>query len=184
MNELVEQLRLEFKDEECAYTYVDEFLNAAIATQIKVIREQRGLSQEQLAEKTGMKQERISVLEDVNYGSWSVTTLKRIARALGVTLKVSFETFGSIIDDIANFSRNSLERESRKEELCGEHQRNVTSSTVLVDLMEGAKNRNKQPKNQESGQLSKYAPNSSQSPTSIELETISPPVLAAAGGKR
>src|SRR5712692_5991842 len=88
MNELVEQLRLEFKDEECAYTYVDEFLNAAIATQIKVIREQRGLSQEQLAEKTGMKQERISVLEDVNYGSWSVTTLKRIARALGVTLKV------------------------------------------------------------------------------------------------
>lgn len=119
MNEIRDELLQDFRDEEYAHTYAEEFLNASIATQIKVLREQREMSQEELAVKTGMRQERISVLENVNYGSWSIKTLKRLARAFDVSLRVSFETFGTRIEDIANFNKGSLQRESRFKELRG-----------------------------------------------------------------
>lgn len=117
MNELRERLREEFRDKEYADAYLDDFLNAWIATQLKVIREQRGFKQEDLAELAGMKQERISVLENVNYGAWSIKTLRRLASALDVALHVSFETVGSRIDSVVSFSRKSLERVGRIESL-------------------------------------------------------------------
>ena len=106
-----------FRDPEYAYAYFDEFLNTYIATQIKAVREQRGYSQEKLASLAGMKQERISVLENVNYTSWSVNTLRRIAKALGLRLKVSLETFGSGLPEIRNFDAKHLQRKSLAEEL-------------------------------------------------------------------
>ena len=143
MNTLNEELRLDFLDKDYAHDYVDEFLNASIATQIKAIRQQRGLSQEELADLAGMKQERISVLEDVNYGSWSIKTLRRLARAFDVTLKVSFETFGVRIDDIVNFSRQNLERDSRKEELLKESAAMINEAQPIIDMMKWAKDRNR-----------------------------------------
>lgn len=75
-----------------------------------MLREQRGWNQQQLASEADMKQARISVLEDVNYSSWSITTLKRLAKAFDVPLSVSFGTFGDTLLEIGNFSRDSLER--------------------------------------------------------------------------
>lgn len=110
-------LRKEISDKEFADGYVDEFLNMSIATQLKVLREQRGYTQQQLADLAGMKQERISVLENVNYSSWSINTLRKLAVAFDVTLRVSFETFGSRLAEMENFTRKSLQRMSRAEEL-------------------------------------------------------------------
>ena len=110
MNELADRLKKEFSDKEYRHAYVDEFLNSYIATQIKVLREQRGWNQEKLAQEAGMKQSRISVLEDVNYYSWSLSTLKRLAKAFDVPLNVSFGTFGDRLIDIKTFSREWLER--------------------------------------------------------------------------
>ena len=110
MSKLTDKLRVYFQDKETRHIYVDEFLNEYIGTQIKVLREQRGWSQEKLAYETGMKQSRISVLEDVNYYSWSISTLKRLAKAFDVPLNVSFVTFGDRLRDIETFSRKSLER--------------------------------------------------------------------------
>ena len=141
MNELREELRQDFQDEEYAHTYVDDFLNAEIATQIKVLREQRALTQQQLADLTGMAQPRLSLLEDVNYGSWSIKTLKKLARAFDVTLKVSFETFGARIGDIVNFNRAALQRANRAEELAKNGEREPSAS--IVDLFEWQKNRNR-----------------------------------------
>src|SRR5580698_8551014 len=98
-------LRVEFSDADVAHAFVDEFLNVSIATQLKVLREQRGMKQEELAQAAGMKQERISLLESVNYGAWSTNTLRKLAKALDVRLKVSFETFGSYFSDFEHFSR-------------------------------------------------------------------------------
>jgi transcriptional regulator with XRE-family HTH domain len=112
-----EKLKPDLADKEFAHGYVDEFLNVSIATQLKVLREQRELTQEQLANLAGMKQERISVLENVNYSSWSINPLRKLAKALDVTLKVSFETFGSRLIDMGNINRRSLERMSREDEL-------------------------------------------------------------------
>ncbi|MGO9991330.1 MAG: helix-turn-helix domain-containing protein [Steroidobacteraceae bacterium] len=111
------KFRKELADEEFAHAYVDELLNTHIATQLKVLREQRKLTQEELANLAGMKQERISVLENVNYSSWSINTLRKLAKALDVRLRVSFETFGSLVADMTDVSRQSLERISRKDEL-------------------------------------------------------------------
>jgi transcriptional regulator with XRE-family HTH domain len=112
MNDSEKTLRQSFKDKEYRHGYVDEFLNAYIATQIKVLREQRGWSQTELAEHAGMMQPRISVMENVNYSSWSIKILRKIAEAFDLTLCVSFEIFGRRIEDIEGFRRETLERNS------------------------------------------------------------------------
>ena len=111
MSRLGDRLKRDLKkSKEYRHGYADEFLNESIATQIKVLREQRGWTQEQLAEEAKMKQSRISVLENVNYEARSISTLKRLAEAFDLTLRVSFESFGSRLVDIERFSRESLER--------------------------------------------------------------------------
>lgn len=110
MNELVDKLRSEFQDKEYRHAYADECLNTMIATQIKVLREQRGMTQGELADATGMKQPRIPLLEDATYENWTVNTLKRFAKAFDVALSVKFETFSNLIRDFENLSKESLQR--------------------------------------------------------------------------
>ena len=140
MSELENKLKKEFKDKEYAHAYVNEFLNASIATQIKVLREQLGWKQEELASKTGMEQSRISLLENINYSMWSISTLKKLAEAFDVTLKVSFESFSTRINDIDNFNRESLERLSRENDLSFEEQTQpigLASTNQSITIIEG-----------------------------------------------
>jgi transcriptional regulator with XRE-family HTH domain len=110
MSDLKSNLRKEFQDEDFRNIYAEESLNTYIATQIKVLREQQRLTQTELAQKTGMAQPRIAVLEDVNYSSWSINTLRRLAKAFGLRLSVRFETFSSLIPELETFGRPALER--------------------------------------------------------------------------
>lgn len=112
MNDLAQKISEDFKEKEYRHSYLDEFLDAWIATQIKVLREQRGWSQKDLAEKANMLQPRISALENVNYSSWSVNTLRKLAQAFDLTLRISFESFGDRTKDFDQFSREYLERPS------------------------------------------------------------------------
>jgi|GEM_PF-585072 len=114
MSDINETLRAELKDPEYSEGYAESFLDSYVATQIKVLREQAGLSQQGLAEIIGTKQGAISRIEDVNYSQWSISTLKKLARAFRVRLKVSFETYGSLITEVETFSRASLERVPRE----------------------------------------------------------------------
>jgi transcriptional regulator with XRE-family HTH domain len=91
------------------HAWAEAHLNSAIALQIKALREQRGWKQTQLAEHSEMAQSRISLLEDVNYSAWSINTLRRIAKAYDLRLKVSFEEFGSLERELAG-DLSSLER--------------------------------------------------------------------------
>jgi transcriptional regulator with XRE-family HTH domain len=104
------RLKKEFQDEEYRYAYDEEFANSRMATQIKVIREDQTLTQAQLAEKAGMKQSRISALENVDYSAWSISTLRRLARALGVRLSFKFESWGDLLAEVDAFSREALQR--------------------------------------------------------------------------
>jgi transcriptional regulator with XRE-family HTH domain len=111
MSELLEKLHQEFQDEDYRYAYDEAFSNSRMATQIKVIRERReGMTQAKLAELAGMKQSRISALENVDYSAWSVSTLRRLARALGVRLFFGFESWGELLPEIESFGRTPLER--------------------------------------------------------------------------
>ena len=118
MSEYRTSLREELKDEEYRYAYAEDFLNTAIAMQIRVLREQRNnMTQEALADKIGTKQAGISRLENVNYSAWKTATLRKLARAFGVRLKISFEEFGSFLDEAESFSRESLQRKAFEEDL-------------------------------------------------------------------
>lgn len=105
---VAERIRTSLADKEYRHSYAEEFLNTWIATQIKILREQHGWRQEDLAREAEMKQSAISRLEDMNYSSWGISTLKRLAYAFDVRLKVSFESFGSLIQDFRHFSAESL----------------------------------------------------------------------------
>ena len=96
--------------------YVDEFTDGYIATQIKVLREQRGLNQTELGKLAGMKQSQISELENVNNRSWKVRTLKKLGKAFDLVLVVRFEEFGRVLPDIGKLDRQHLERAAFKDD--------------------------------------------------------------------
>lgn len=117
MSELTKKLAEEFSDKEYAHAYLDEFTNMEIAAQIKSLREQRGWTQEALAEMSGMKQTRISKLEDIENDSWTLKTLRKLAKAFDVGIKISFVKVSDRIKDIQTISKESLEVAPRGEDL-------------------------------------------------------------------
>lgn len=116
MSELVDTLRSEFQDEEYRHAYAEECVNTIIATQLKVLREERALTQSALASKAEMAQPRLSVMESADYSNWSIRTLKRLARAFDLALSVRFETFSNVVMDFEEMSRESLSRPSFKDD--------------------------------------------------------------------
>lgn len=110
MNQLLRKLRETFLDKDYRYAYAESFMNSYIAAQIKTLREENALTPEELARTLGTRKGTISRIEDVSYESWTIDTLKKIARALGVRLKISFEEFGTLVREIENFRREELTR--------------------------------------------------------------------------
>lgn len=108
MNDLVDELRKTFQDEEARYAYADSVVNAFVSAQIKALREDRDLSQEKLAEAIGTKQSGISRLERSDYSAWKIETLRRLARAFGVRLRISFEEFGTLPGDLGSFTKRKM----------------------------------------------------------------------------
>lgn len=117
MKELANKLAAEFKNKDYAHAYVNQFCDMAIAAQIKALREQRGWSQEKLASEAGMKQERISILENVDYSAWSLKTLRELGEAFDVAVRVSFIDFSDAIMDVINLRREQLEVAPREDSL-------------------------------------------------------------------
>lgn len=110
MSEIKERLKRKFTDEEYRYAYDEEFSNARMAMQIKAVREKQELTQKQLADLAEMKQSRISELENANYQMWSVSTLRRLAKALDVRFSFGFESWGELLEEIEKSGRERLER--------------------------------------------------------------------------
>jgi transcriptional regulator with XRE-family HTH domain len=62
-----------------------------VALQLVALREKAGLSQKDLARKLKTSQQNISRLESPSYEGHSLSMLRRVAEALGATVRVSFE---------------------------------------------------------------------------------------------
>lgn len=73
-----------------------------------MLREARGWTQKQLAEKCGMRQSRISTLEDPNYENFEAATLRRLASAFDVALTIRFIPFSELAGWTATLSPEKL----------------------------------------------------------------------------
>ena len=108
MSELIEGLKQTLKNEDARYVYADHVVNTLVSAQIKALREDRKLSQQELADLVGTKQSGISRLEKADYSTWKIETLRKLARAFGVRLRISFDEFGTLPPDIKGFTREKL----------------------------------------------------------------------------
>lgn len=68
----------------------------SVSTQIRALRVMRGWTQRELAERAGMRQERISALEAAPLPGCSVATLLRLAKAFEVGLTARFEPWSTV----------------------------------------------------------------------------------------
>lgn len=106
----------DFHDPDVREVYSDEFMNMKIATQIKVLREQREWTQEQLAVVAEMRQARVAVLENVNYEAWTLSVLRRFAKAFDLVVDVEFKEFGEFLQEFEQFGREKLEKRPFKDD--------------------------------------------------------------------
>lgn len=97
------RLILGFRDRETREGYAEGFLHTWISTQLAAVRQQRGLTQAQLADLVGTQQPGIARMERDSYGKWNLTRLMKVAHALGCRLKVSLESYGSLVEEAVGF---------------------------------------------------------------------------------
>ena len=67
-----------------------------IALQVAALRKQAGLSQKELARRLRTSQQQISRLESPGYEGHSLSMLRRVADALGATVRVTFEPLHTV----------------------------------------------------------------------------------------
>ena len=80
-----------------------------MGTRVKEIREQNGMSQEELAYKAGLCRATVSAIESDPHKKPTVRTLEKIARALGVSLdRIFFD------EDAQSFSQNSTQTDGKE----------------------------------------------------------------------
>jgi transcriptional regulator with XRE-family HTH domain len=79
-----------------------------VALQIAALREKAGLSQKDLARRLKTSQQNISRLESPSYEGHSLTMLRRVATALDVRVRVTFEPAPPTV------GRRALSRNSRR----------------------------------------------------------------------
>jgi len=84
------RLREELKDPEFKAHYEEERQALILAIKIVKLREQKGLSQQQLAKLMGTSQQAISRIESGEYEGFTLKTLERLAEATGTRLKIEF----------------------------------------------------------------------------------------------
>lgn len=116
MSELIENLRLEFSDREYREAYADDFTDSFVAMQIRAIREQRGMTQKELADRIGTAQAGVSRLENANYSGRSISALKKIAHQFDCWLRVSFESYSFLVEEAEGFGEEALRRPSFDED--------------------------------------------------------------------
>lgn len=106
-----EALKKRLHNREHREAFVSACTDQTIPLQIRALRlaKDRNWTQEELAKRACMKQERISACENPNYGKFNIGTLKQLAAAFDVGLIVRFAPFSELIEWEVNMSPESIE---------------------------------------------------------------------------
>jgi DNA-binding XRE family transcriptional regulator len=84
------RLREDLKDSEFKRHYDEERQALQLALKITALREQKGLSQQQLAKLMGTSQQASSRIESGEYEGFTLKTLEKVAEATGMKVKIDF----------------------------------------------------------------------------------------------
>jgi len=84
------RLREDIKDPEFKKHYQEERQALQLAMKIAELRNQKGLSQQELAKLMGTSQQAISRIESGEYEGFTLKTLEKIAEATGMRVKIEF----------------------------------------------------------------------------------------------
>lgn len=117
MNGLNDKLANEFEDHEYAHVYIQSHVLDRLAMQVHTLRNQRGLSQTELAALSGIGQGKISKIETGDFESLNLKTLFKLAEALDVAPVVRFERFIDAIDDVTELQVGNLNLPARTDDL-------------------------------------------------------------------
>lgn len=98
----VQVFPVEWQDEEFRRAVLESEVAEGIAWQIRVNREERGLTQSVLAQKMGTKQSAISKLENADGGDVRVKTLIKVAHAFDCALLVKFVSYSDFALETAD----------------------------------------------------------------------------------
>ena len=96
--------------------FVASQIEVGIPFQIRALMKERGWTQEQLAEKTGMRQPSVSGLMSPGKTKPNIETLRRLAKAFDCGLAVRFVPFSELVDWSENFDPESFSAVSFVEE--------------------------------------------------------------------
>jgi transcriptional regulator with XRE-family HTH domain len=99
---LIRRLR---RGREVRARFVESHLNKAIAFQAESLREKKGWSQQELAEKLNSSQNAVYRLENPNYGKHTISTLRKVAAAFDVALIARFVPFSELVDWVSGTPR-------------------------------------------------------------------------------
>ena len=84
------RLREDIKDPEFKKHYQEERQALKLAIKIAELRNQKGLSQQELAKLMGTSQQAISRIESGEYEGFTLKTLEKIAEATGMRVNIEF----------------------------------------------------------------------------------------------
>ena len=97
LSKSMEKSFLSLKNTKAREAYVEAELVNGLAHQIRIIRQQRGWSQKELAKRVGTTQTTISRLEDPSYGKYSIRTLLALGKVFDVALFVRYMQFSQFM---------------------------------------------------------------------------------------
>jgi transcriptional regulator with XRE-family HTH domain len=98
----------DMQEKEYRHGLIDAQIEIDLPFQIRALRKQQDLTQPQLADLTGMKQSRISRMEKPGGASFTLETLRRLAKAFDVALIVRFARFGELVKWSKEFEPDSF----------------------------------------------------------------------------
>jgi len=120
-------------DDEYRHQFVEEEINVGIAFQIRALRNRQNLTQEELADKLGVRQPLISSWENPDYGKYTLATLKDLSKSFDVGLLVRFVSFSTLLNWTADLKPDDLAPSSFAEE-----QQQVTYNTLVDKIASDA----------------------------------------------
>jgi transcriptional regulator with XRE-family HTH domain len=90
------------------HAFVEEKVRSHIAAQIRALREERGLTQPELAAMMDKTQSWVSRLEDANQPPPTIMSLLQVAEAFDVDFEISFSPFSKLLDRLSTMTPDSL----------------------------------------------------------------------------